>query len=329
MRGEKHVLWRQTLEAFSWRNLSLDLKIIYLLLGFGIVGIFVPILNSSPIRIIYALPLVIFIPGYCLTAALFPNNKDIDRIERFALSIGLSIIIVPLIGLTLNFTEWGIQLIPVTFSIIIFSICTIQIALFRRFLEPEKERFHSYHDEFVEIHVGFSLSPNVPALARTINIIILVVLIAAIGVTLFAITNPKTGEEFTDFYILGENGKATDYPTDLTEGSSSLVIIGIHNSEYKTVPYVVEIWLTNMTINTTTNSTLMNQMERLDQFSVSLNHNETYQVYYQFTPTSTGFNQMTFLLFKDGVPSDLLNGNERINSSYRKLQLWVTVKPPV
>jgi uncharacterized membrane protein len=327
MRGEQHVSGNQIIDAFSWGNLSFDLKIIYLWLISGIVVIFVPIINSNPIRIIYALPLVIFIPGYCLAAALFPNNKDIDGIERIALSIGLSIMVVPLIGLVLNFTEWGIQLIPITLSLMIFSIFMILIAQFRRFLEPEKERFHVDSSKIVKGKDAASLPPKVPAFTRAINAIIVVMLIAAVCVTVYAIAIPKTGAKFTDFYLLGENGKATDYPMNLTGGSPSTVIIGIHNNEYKTVDYRVEIWSTNMSFDTTTNSTSANHMERLDQFSVNLIHNETYQALHQFTPGTTGFNQVVFLLFKEPAPSDLLTGNERINSSYRKLQLWVTVKP--
>jgi uncharacterized membrane protein len=55
---------------------------------------------------------VLFFPGYVFITALFPEKKELDNLERLALSLGLSIAIVPLIGLLLNYTPWGIRLIP-------------------------------------------------------------------------------------------------------------------------------------------------------------------------------------------------------------------------
>ncbi len=85
-----------------------DLTGILLWLGIAVLTIYVPYLNESPLRIIFALPVVLFIPGYALIAALFPPGKEeIDTLERVALSFGLSIAVVPLIGLALNYTPPG------------------------------------------------------------------------------------------------------------------------------------------------------------------------------------------------------------------------------
>ena len=45
---------------------------------------------------------VLFLPGYVTVQALFPEGKELDNIERFALTVGLSLAITPLIGLLLN-----------------------------------------------------------------------------------------------------------------------------------------------------------------------------------------------------------------------------------
>src|SRR5881396_2012584 len=73
-----------------------------------------------------AILLVLFVPGYVLTAALFPASYDpakleIDWIERIALSFGLSIAIVPLLGLLLTFTPFGIRFTPIVATIAIFT----------------------------------------------------------------------------------------------------------------------------------------------------------------------------------------------------------------
>jgi len=54
-------------------------------------------------RIILGLPMVLFFPGYTLISALFPRKDSLSGVERLALSFGLSIAVVPLIGLILNY----------------------------------------------------------------------------------------------------------------------------------------------------------------------------------------------------------------------------------
>jgi uncharacterized membrane protein len=86
-------------------------------------------------------PGILFLPGYCLIAALFPKYGDIDLIERIALSFGLSIAVVTLIALWLNFTPFGIRLDPILIALTVFSLVMILIAHFRRALLPSEERF--------------------------------------------------------------------------------------------------------------------------------------------------------------------------------------------
>ncbi len=71
--------------------------------------VLIPVLNESFIRTVLGLPLVLFLPGYALLAMLFPTKTGLEGIERAALSIGMSVAIVPLIGLVLNNTSFGGQ----------------------------------------------------------------------------------------------------------------------------------------------------------------------------------------------------------------------------
>ena len=93
--------------AFFEQEFPADLTLVVVWLAASIVAIYLPILNETPLRIVLALPVVLFIPGYCLIAALFPKEGDIGLVERIMLSIGLSIAIVPLIGLGIKFHPMG------------------------------------------------------------------------------------------------------------------------------------------------------------------------------------------------------------------------------
>jgi len=76
---------------------------------------------------------VLFIPGYVTVEALFPKGREMDGIERFALSVGLSLALVPLIGLLLNYTPWGIRLTPIVLSLVVFTVGVAGVGAGRRF----------------------------------------------------------------------------------------------------------------------------------------------------------------------------------------------------
>lgn len=82
------------------------------------------------IRYILGSIFILWLPGYTLIKALFPK-KEIDNIERTALSIGTSIALVPIVGLLLNYTPFGIRLAPITISLSALTITLAVIAIIR------------------------------------------------------------------------------------------------------------------------------------------------------------------------------------------------------
>jgi uncharacterized membrane protein len=122
-------------------NIPPDLALVIFLTLLCIPFVLIPPLNESPVRIILGLPLVLFLPGYSLIAALFPRKDDLDAIERVALSFGLSIAITPLLGLGLNYTPFGIRLAPILIVLSVFTIALAIGAWVRRSRIPEEGRF--------------------------------------------------------------------------------------------------------------------------------------------------------------------------------------------
>ena len=76
---------------------------------------------------------------------------------------------------------------------------------------------------------------------RVLTITLVVIILGVIGALVYIITTPKVGETFTEFYILGPEGKAVGYPTELKAGEEGKVIVGIINHEGKEVSYRVEV----------------------------------------------------------------------------------------
>lgn len=77
--------------------------------------------------------IVLFLPGFVTVEALYPEEDELEPLERLALSIGLSLAIVPLIGLLLNYTPWGIRLTPIAASLSTYIVGVGFIAEYRKY----------------------------------------------------------------------------------------------------------------------------------------------------------------------------------------------------
>ena len=277
-------------------------------------------LSDLPGRVPLGLLMVLFVPGYTLIAALFPKIGDLDGIERTALSFGLSIAVVPLIGLGLNYTPWGIRLIPVVVSLAIFTVAMAAAAYWRRMNLPAEERFAIHFEETMNSLKTEISADDKSRLDKALTIILIITIIISVAALVYVIVTPKQGEKFTEFYILGPGGKAYDYPTSVRAGNSSTVIVGVVNHEYTLVNYTMRISLNNTPMN---NTTLKNNSR--DDFkliypilsmNLTLSHNETWEKPVSYVINHTGSSQkLEFLLYKEG----------NFTSPYRDLHLWVNV----
>ena len=150
---------------------------------------------------------------------------------------------------------------------------------------------------------------------RILSAFLLLALLASIAALIYLILNPPPGERFTEFYILGPKGKASDYPTRLFVNQSGSVIIGIVNHEYRTVNYTVEIWLAKEGGN-------FSKVKLLDSFAITLDHvpvtqnwTPQFEKLYNFSIKDPGKYKMFFLLLKDmppKKPEDFGSGEDRI-----------------
>jgi len=110
----------------------------WVIIAFAIITSLIVILTSESedplIYIRYALGFVfvLFMPGYAFIKALFPK-KELDNFERIALSIGMSLAIVPIFVLLLNYTPWGINTATVTISLLILTTIFAIVSIIREY----------------------------------------------------------------------------------------------------------------------------------------------------------------------------------------------------
>ncbi|MCS7099409.1 MAG: DUF1616 domain-containing protein, partial [Sulfolobales archaeon] len=85
------------------------------------------------VRYVLGSILVLFAVGYATVEVLYPGERSLSNLERLALSIGLSLAIVPLVGLVLNYSPWGIRLEPALTSLAVYTTLTAFGAAYRKY----------------------------------------------------------------------------------------------------------------------------------------------------------------------------------------------------
>lgn len=317
-------------------------------------AIFLPVISETPLRVVLGLSFVLFIPGYAFIAALFPEagpaldetttvespsptedmettaaqpdepeeNRGISGLERVALSFGLSIAIVPLIGLVLNFTPFGIRLVPIVVSLTAVTVLFILIAAVRRWQLPPADRFQVPYKTWFSAAYAELLEPN----SRTdaaLNVLLVLSVLLALGSVGYAVAVPQQGEQFTEFYLLTENESgalvASDYPTEFEAGESKQITVGIGNHEHREMNYTVIAQMQRVSI--VNNETRVQESSELHRFQATVGHNETWHRQHAVAPEMTGERlRLQYLLYR-GTPAKPLNRS----AAYRELHLWVNV----
>ncbi|MDO8616008.1 MAG: DUF1616 domain-containing protein [Dehalococcoidia bacterium] len=188
-------------------------------------------------RACLGLPFLLLFPGYALVAAIFPRRAWPGAVERLALSAVTSLAVVPLLGIALNYTSWGVRADSILVCVGLFNILASSLGLVHRQMVPPAERLH--------LDPGSAaawLSGNLPSLgyapAAALGVL------AAIALASFAVPSlghSGTGERFTEFYLLGADGSAEGYPAVLTVGEPATVTLGIVNREGAEVQYAVSL----------------------------------------------------------------------------------------
>ncbi len=281
--------------------------------------IFIP---SGTIRTILGIPFVFFFPGYALTEALFSGRQRIGTIERIALSFGLSIAVTALLGLILNYTPWGIKLTPVLLADMVFILVMSGIALSRWALNSSENPL------MFEARLrlpGWSGGP----LSKILTLILMLAVIAVVVTIGLAINMPKNGEKFSEFYLLGANSKADDYPTifmfykgqvttvsydggeNWFEGQLGQITVGIVNQEKKDMKYTLQLQIDGQPVNLEYGGKTLSQIDQIE-----LRDGEKWEKAIGFAPVHEGESQKAeFLLFEAGSAVPI-----------QKLQIWVNAR---
>ncbi len=198
-------------------------------LASGLMILLVRLADVTALRVAVGLPFLLFFPGYALTAALFPKERDIALRERIALSVGLSAMLTPAVGLVLTHF-WGIRLYPVLVSLAILVAALSAVAWWRRWTHLEEDEPDS----------GPARSPGGVRPGNPLEWMATAVLglavVGAVGVMAYAFASPERGERFSEFYLAGPGS----HPGAAVAGDNITVSLGIVNREEGAMRYRVQ-----------------------------------------------------------------------------------------
>jgi uncharacterized membrane protein len=382
--------WRAMLPA-PVRRLPADLAAVAAFVLATVGAVLLPVVSETPLRIVLGLPFVLFVPGYALVAALFPergpdragterddagsatgdgddagsatgdgddaaphaaDEGGIDGIERVALSFGTSIAVVPLIGLVLNFTPFGIRLVPIVASLSAFTLGATAVAAQRRWSLPPGDRFRVPYREWLRAGRSELFEPE-DRTDAALNVLLAASVLLAVGSVGYAVAVPKQGEAFTELYLLTETDDgelvADDYPTEFVRGEAQSLVVGIGNQEHEPVNYTVVVELQRVEVRTVSNGTdgppgggagtgdatatatpvnrtVVEVLEerRVTTFRTRLEHNRTWQLRHEVAPRMTGERlRLAYLLYEGPAPPE-----PTVDNAYREVHLWVNVSEP-
>jgi uncharacterized membrane protein len=260
------------------------------------------LIEAAPVaRVPLGLLLVLVLPGFALTTALFPSNDGPDAVARAALSVALSLATIPFVGLAIDRSPWRINRETVTISLALVTAIALITALILRVRLAPDERY-ALRTEPLSI-------PSIRALPRDQKIIGATLLVA-VGLFIYggfdaAITR-FTGSHTTEFALYNSEGKAEFYPRDITPGDVAEVQLAVTNHEGRRIQYHVVV------------SGAGQAMKSIPDFA--LRDGETWQEPVQFTVTQPDNAVVRFELYRQDLPAD--------SGPYRMLELVVNDSQP-
>ena len=73
---------------------------------------------------------LMFLPGFCITKIIY-LGEEIGNLKLVAMSLGISVSVVSLIGMALNYTPWGISTTALTFTVFLLVLALSSICATR------------------------------------------------------------------------------------------------------------------------------------------------------------------------------------------------------
>lgn len=317
----------------SLRDASLDLGFAAVVAVVTPLAVFALDVHTTALAFLIVPFFSLFLPGYVVTVAVFPERGSdrasdvsppagrIDGLERTLLSVALSVVVVPLVGIGLILAGVGLRLVPVVVAIAAVVLVGAVVAERRRSGLPPDERFRPPIDVWLA-GARDALRPWGSRTSTAVNIAIAISVLFAAGSLAYAIDTPNADPD-TEFYLLSEDDSgdlvAADYPSEFRRGQAEPVTIAVANHEHRPVNYSVAVQIQRVEVR---NGTVdVRDRTQLDTFRLFVPSGERAAEQRRITPSMSGDElRLVFLLYRGSPPP-----SPTIDDAYRSTYIWVNV----
>ncbi|WP_132060442.1 DUF1616 domain-containing protein [Halorussus amylolyticus] len=326
------------LERLTRPAVAIDLLALVSYVAVAAVVLSQPGVYRTPVAVAMGLPLLFFAPGYALVSALFPGATPDDApddwtladaprhglgmVERAALGFGVSVALLPVLGIALAASPWPIAPATVLFSVAALVVACAVVAAVRRARRPADRRFslpvRAWVADARRGVRGGSLGES------ALNVGLALAVVVALATVGFAVAVPGPDQSYTDAYLLSQNETgelvAEDYPQNFTTSESRPIVVGLDNHEGETVEYTVVAQLQRVR-QADDGSARVVQDRDLARFTPTVGPNESWQTRHDVTPTMTGEELRLAYLVYDGDPPD----DPSTENADEHVHVWVNV----
>ena len=248
------------------------------------------------VRFVSSIIVVGYLPGYFLQTTLFPRQQQLTKLERFVVSIALSLALIPVLALILEGLKLGFH--TLVLAILLGITCAILG------LTSWYQRSRLARDERYVLFDAYSQIP-IPRVHFNVRSGLLALLLLFLGIALVAGAAdaflPRPNAQLTEFYTVDAQGSTSDYPKQVKAGDDVDVNFGIVNREGMAEEYHVEIWEENQRLMVSPNIDMQNA--------------QTIEQSVAFTVNQVGDKQQILInLYRDDD-----------STPYRTLHLWIDV----
>jgi len=299
-------------------------------------AVFVPSLRETPLRVPLGLLFTLFVPGYALVAAVYPDQQTgidpvaedpiagdgvsgsgITLLERLLLSVACSVVLVPAVGYAFNFTSIGVRLGPVLLTTSALTVLLAAVAAGRRRVRPVGVRFEPPTPWLGSLDAlrRRDLASMVGGLALVGAVMFFLVSLGSVGVDV------ASSESYSEAYLLSQDGDelvGANGSRTLEAGAPASVQLALENHRDDRTNYTVVVLQQTVTIDDGGVTAVRNQ-RRIDRFAMTVPVEEATSRESTFrTAEAAGPSRVVWLVYVGEEPS-----TPSIDTADYHVYLWV------
>ncbi|MEF8876760.1 MAG: DUF1616 domain-containing protein [Haloarculaceae archaeon] len=297
---------------------------------------FVPGLTQSPLWTVFALVYFSVAPGHALVSALFPASvpslpptpavprSETDSLGRWiALSVGVSVVLAPLVGLALVTTPVGLRtgyvVLVLNGLVVLFTfVAAIRTPSGAGSSLTDSDRARPSASLVALARGGFSG----PRLDVALNVVLVLCLVLFVGSFAYAATEPTSEPGHTQFFLpggsdAGGSSEEARYPSEVAYDEPNTVSVAVTNREGRRMNYSVVVEL-QRTVASNGSADVVSSTE-LERDRLTVEPDETVTRDLELVLGETGEDlRLAFLLYRGEVPP-----SPDAEGAYRQVHLWV------